>query len=117
MSWIELVVRFVVGGSLVALISLLAKSPFPGLAGVLVMFPAITVVGFSFLARTVSPASLRKATLFSLYSVPATILFLLMFYLVQTRLKIVWALTVSVGVWLVTAILLLALNTWVFHLK
>ena len=49
----ELLVRFIAGGTLVVIISILGKSHHPQLAGLAVLFPVVSVVGYYFLISAI----------------------------------------------------------------
>jgi uncharacterized membrane protein (GlpM family) len=94
----------------------MAKANKPFLAGLLVLFPAVTLVSFSFLAKSSSPETMHRIALFSIYSFPATLTFLVAFFLAQQRLGSGAGLCLALVAWLVTASLLALLNTRVLHI-
>ncbi len=103
MSVNELVWRFVAGGSLITLISIISKTRYSALSGVLVLFPAVTLVGYYFIGQSVDSVRLKEITLFSLYSLPTTIMFLVTFYFCQGKFNLIDSLLVSVLAWAITA--------------
>ena len=44
----EIIIRFIAGGSLVVIVSLLAKAGHPQIAALAVLFPVVTIVGYWF---------------------------------------------------------------------
>ncbi len=117
MSLTQLALRFVAGGSIVVIVSWLANGKHPLLAGLFVLFPAVTLVSFFFLARKEPADVMRRISLYSIYSFPATLVFLVAFYLTQRRLGSAASLYVAVASWLVVALLLVTLNASVFHIE
>lgn len=53
----ELVMRFIAGGTLITVISLLSKSRYPYISGLFMMFPAVTLIGYYFVSSIVSASS------------------------------------------------------------
>ena len=106
----ELAIRFVVGGSLITLISLISKCKYPYISGLFIMFPAVTLIGFYFISGNVTPGELKNITLFSLVSLITVIVFIVSFYFFQTRYNITLALSFSLLCWCVSAAVLVSLN-------
>lgn len=50
----EIALRFVAGGSLIVLVTLLAKTKYPMLSGIFMLFPAVTLVGYYFIGQSMS---------------------------------------------------------------
>lgn len=117
MSFLEIFLRFLAGGILVVIVSVLAKSKYPFLAGLFVLFPAVTLVSFFFLARSVPSDTLRKVTLFSIYTLPTTLAFLITFLQSHDRFGALGGLAMAVGSWFLVAIVLLWLHLKVFHIS
>jgi membrane protein GlpM len=110
MNYSELALRFFAGGSLVVAVSILAKTKSPLLAGLFVLFPAITLIGYYFIGQTVESAYLKKITLFSIAALPTTFVFLITFYLVIDRFSLLASLGTATLAWCGSAMLLVALN-------
>jgi uncharacterized membrane protein (GlpM family) len=117
MSFQEIILRFVAGGILVVAVSALAKSKYPILAGLFVLFPAVTLVSFFFLARTVPSDTIRKITIFSIYTLPTTLAFLITFLQSHDRFGVLAGLAMAMGSWFLVAIVLLWLHLKVFHIS
>ena len=99
----ELGWRFIAGGSLVTLISVVSKTKYSALSGVLVLFPAVTLVGYYFIGQSVDSSKMKEITIYSLYALPTTILFLLTFYFCQGRYDLINSLLISILAWTITA--------------
>lgn len=103
MSFAEGALRFIVGGTLVLIIGIVAKSGKSGIAGIIALFPVITAVSYSFMARSVDIKVFKDAVLSSIISLPATLVFSLVFYVCLSRLNFVLTLVFSLIAWLVAA--------------
>jgi uncharacterized membrane protein (GlpM family) len=99
MSILELLLRFLAGGILVVGVSLFAKARQPLLAGLFMLFPAVTLAGLYFAGRTTETASLKKIALFSMAGLPATFVFLAVFYAIIGKMGLVPSLALSVAAW------------------
>lgn len=116
MSANELVLRFLAGGAMVVVVSLLGKSSHPTLAGMAILFPAVTLVSFSFLSATSSAETLGRIGMFSIYSIPATVAFLAVFTFTVQKVGAGVGLGLGVCAWVGVAAVLLVLNRLVLHL-
>lgn len=110
----EALVRFIAGGTLVLLISMLGRSKYGYLAGLAVLFPAITLVGYYFLSFTMSGLDLQRTILFSLFSVPTVLAFLLAVYLTVNKMPIISSLGIGIISWMISAIIIIIIdkNFW-----
>jgi len=104
----ELILRFVAGGSLIVLVTLLAKTKYPMLSGIFMLFPAVTLVGYYFIGQSMSIPQLQQVTKFSIYALSTTFIFLLTFYYVQDKQSLNNALISSTFAWFIAAGILLA---------
>jgi uncharacterized membrane protein (GlpM family) len=103
MNITEVALRFIAGGSLVAIISLLAKAKHPLLAGLFLLFPMVTLVGLYFAGHAAGATDLKKIALFSMIGLPATLTFLGTFYALIGRTGLVPSLALSTAAWCVAA--------------
>ena len=110
MNFPALAVRFIAGGSLVVAVSLLAKLKNPVLAGLFVLFPVITLIGFYFIGTAVDGAALKKITLFSMCAVPTTLVFLITFYLLIGKVALTPCLLLSTLAWCASAGVVVLIN-------
>jgi uncharacterized membrane protein (GlpM family) len=110
MTFAEGALRFILGGTLVVVIGVIAKSGRSSIAGIIAMFPVITAVSFSFLAKSVDITILKSAVLSSVLSLPATLAFLLAFYFCLERMGFLLTLAISFAAWLVVAFLVYLLK-------
>ncbi|RLD18709.1 MAG: hypothetical protein DRI69_09775 [Bacteroidetes bacterium] len=103
MNYAEMLLRFLAGGTVVVVVTLLAKTRYPMLAGIMMLFPAVTLVGYYFVGPTVDATQLQAITKFSMYALSTTFVFLVAFYYAQRVLDIPTSLILSVVAWVVSA--------------
>lgn len=99
MTFAEGAIRFIVGGTLVLLIGMIAKNGKSTIAGIIALFPVITAVSFSFLARTTDIKIVKDAVLSGILSLPATVIFLAVFYICVGKMNLMSTLAVSLLSW------------------
>ncbi|HCF51098.1 MAG TPA: hypothetical protein DER60_12505 [Syntrophomonas sp.] len=107
MSWQEGLWRFVCGGLLVLAVSWISKGKNPYFAGLAVLFPVVTVVGYYFLSQSISPAAMQRTVVLSLMALPAVAAFLITCYYLVGRMGIGWTLLSGMAAWLIAAALIL----------
>ena len=100
---------------MIVLISLLGKSKCPQLAGLAVLFPAVTLVGYYFLISSAGKAFVRPIILFSAMSVPTVLVFLLVLNRTLRSHGVLLSFALAILAWLLTAAVVLLLDTFVFH--
>lgn len=106
MTFVELITRFIVGGTFVVLINLIGKSRNSFVAGLAMLFPAITLLGYYFLSVS-QHGTLSKTVMFSIWSLPTSLAFLLTLYFTIDRIPILQALTLGVASWFITALVVI----------
>jgi uncharacterized membrane protein (GlpM family) len=114
MSFLEGLLRFVLGGALVLIVSIVAKNGKSSIAGIIALFPIITAVSFYFMSKTVDIKTLKDAILTSLVSFPTTLAFLVSLFLCVNRFNIVLSLVISIFVWLIVGIIIYYIKTKIF---
>ena len=112
----ELLIRFIAGGTLVVIISILGKSHYPQLAGLAVLFPAVSVVGYYFLISAVGTETAKPIILFSIYSLPTVLAFLVVLRLAINRTGLFLGFTSAILAWLIVAAFMLFLEKRYFHI-
>ena len=103
MNGTEMALRFIAGGSVVLAVTLLAKTRYPMLSGVIMLFPAVTLIGYYFVSQTVDATQLKEITKFSMYGLFATFAFLVAFYYAQRTMNVPNSLITATTTWLVSA--------------
>lgn len=103
--------RFVAAGLLVALLPLIAERFTIAVAGLVLLFPIVTLVGFAVVGSQGGSAAVASASAGSLSALPAVSLFLLTVHIAARRdLGVALPLTLGLAVWFVAASLTLLLN-------
>lgn len=106
----ELAFRFVTSGSLIVLISLMAKTKYPILSGLFVLFPAVSLIGYYYMGQSVSISELQHVTKYSILGLSATFIFLVVFYYAQEKQTVNHALISATFSWLIAAGILLKIK-------
>ena len=110
MNVTEMLLRFIAGGSIVLAVTLLAKTRYPMLSGIIMLFPAVTLIGYYFVGQTVTPVQLQQITKFSMYALSTTFVFLLAFYYAQKTMSVPNSLVTSTGAWIASASVLIGIT-------
>lgn len=106
MSFWEGLLRFVLGGTLVLIVSLAARYGKSSLAGIIALFPAITVISFYFLSLASDKKAVLAAIKSSIFSLPAVLVFLIILYITYSKTGIIKSLALSILAWIITAIVI-----------
>jgi uncharacterized membrane protein (GlpM family) len=77
---LEFVARFLVGGLIIASVPLLASRFGPGVAGVVILVPIVSLVSFVSLGVAGGPTPVGRASLGTLIALPSTVAFMLVTY-------------------------------------
>ena len=112
----ELLVRFIAGGTLVVIISILGKSHHPQLAGLAVLFPVVSVVGYYFLISAIGKDAAKPIILFSIYSLPTVLAFLVVLRLTIHRTGLFLGFASAILAWLIVSAVMLFLEKQYFHI-
>lgn len=110
MSLVELVTRFMVGGTFVVIINLIGKSGNNLISGLAMLFPAITLLGYYFLSLS-QHGNLSKTVMFSIWSLPTSLAFLITLYFTIDKMTIIRALALGLAAWLIMAIVVIGIYT------
>jgi uncharacterized membrane protein (GlpM family) len=116
MSFVEAISRFIVGGTLVLIVSWMGKMKNPYISGLIVLFPVVTLVGYYFLSLSIDGQALQKVVLVSMLALPTTIAFLGTVYFTIARMPAVKSLALGLLGWLIAAALIIALDKWFLHI-
>lgn len=103
MNYTELTLRFVAGGGLIVLVTLLAKTKYPMISGIFMLFPAVTLIGYYFVGQSLSISELQHVTKFSIYALSTTFVFLVVFYYAQEKQCLNSALVSATCSWFIAA--------------
>ncbi len=122
---LQLLISFIIGGSFVALLSLIAERVNSRFAGIILAFPSTIAIGFFFLGWTLSPQAAAKIVPATLLSLGFSILYLLIYvYLaiwcskfISSRIQqMIFCFSISTFFWLVLSlpIVILKINNLIF---
>lgn len=108
MTWksdvVQFVVRFVIGGLLVASIPVISKRSSPEFAGIVSLLPVVTLSSFTFLWIQSGYPAVSRAALASAIAVPAVLFYLLVLWLcLRCALAFPIAMLIAMIAWLVAA--------------
>lgn len=115
MNFSEALSRFIIGGGMVTLISILGKSKNPQLAGMAVLFPAVTIIGYYFMGISLKAPQIKPIILFSLFALPSVMGFLITLYLTIDKFNIWVSLLTSLSVWLLVSFVILWADNHILH--
>ena len=111
MSLIEAGVRFVIGGTLILLVSIIGRQGKSTVAGLIAMFPIVTAVSYYFLGRTSSKGAVQDTLLSSLAGLPIVAIFLVVTYFCLHRFSVNISILIGIGVWIVCGMLYLFIKS------
>lgn len=101
---LQAVVRFVVGGVLVATLPAVAERAGTTTAGLLLLFPAVSFAGLLFLGRTQGLPAVASTSMAAVYGLPTVFAFLLTVHVTADRgLPLPLALVAGTVAWFVAA--------------
>ena len=110
MMYLELLSRFAAGGSLVVVVTLLARTRFTSLAGILMLFPAVTLVGYYFAGQSMSVSQFQQITKFSVLALSTTFVFLATLYYTRGMTSLNTSLVAALLAWLISASVLVGVT-------
>ncbi len=100
------VLRFLLGGAVVASVPLVASRLSPGVAGVVVLVPVITLTGLLVTWSSLGPSSAQRVALGALVALPSLAVFLAVVVLApRLRVPFVASLVVALAMWTALAVL------------
>lgn len=116
---IQLIVSFIVGGGVIALLSFIAEKANKRVAGIILAFPTTAALGFFFLGWTLSPEAVAEIVPATLIPLGLSVLFAAVYaYIAEYSAKIIkskiWQIivsfVVSIGLWFALAIPIIILE-------
>ena len=100
---LSLFLKSLMGAAVVLLIALLSKSKAFYIAGLVPLFPTFALIAHVIVAHDQGATALQKTALFGLWSLIPYFIYLLMVYLLVTRLSLMACLSVATLSWIVAA--------------
>ena len=101
MSWLEAVLRFLIGGTLILLVSVIGREGKSAVAGLVAMFPVVTALSYYFLGRTASKIVVKETVLSSLGGLPIVAIFLVVTYFCLQKFSVNISILIGIGVWII----------------
>ena len=100
MDYVYLAVKFVVGGAIVAGVSMLAHYVDPKYGGILAAAPITTTLAFIFTRAETSPDTTRELAVASFYFSIPSVIFLISVYFLMSRFSFAPSLIIAYFIWL-----------------
>ncbi|NLM43677.1 MAG: DUF3147 family protein [Clostridiales bacterium] len=116
MNFVEAISRFIVGGTLVLIVSWMGKMKNPYISGLIVLFPVVTLVGYYFLSLSIDGQALQKVVLVTFLALPTTIAFLGTVYFTITKMAAVKSLALGLLSWFIAAALIIVFDRCFLHI-
>ena len=107
---LSLFLKSLMGALVVVLIALLSKSKAFYIAGLVPLFPTFALIAHVIVASAQGAAAFQKTALFGIWSLIPYFIYLLMVYVLATRLSLVACLSVATVSWIIAAAVLI--YTW-----
>lgn len=103
MSMLSLFLKCVIGAAVVLLISILSKSKAFYIAGLVPLFPTFALIAHVIVSQEKGAEALKQTALFGLWSLIPYFVYLLVVYLLATKLSMWSCLGVATLCWIVAA--------------
>ncbi|MEG5266639.1 GlpM family protein [Pseudomonas sp. JDS28PS106] len=107
----DLVLKALLGGAVVVIMSMLAKTRNYYIAGLVPLFPTFALIAHYIIGRGRSVEDLKATVLFGMWSIIPYFLYLATLYLLVDRLRLETSLALAVLAWLVAAFILVTVWT------
>lgn len=104
---LSLFLKCVIGAAVVLLISILSKSKAFYIAGLVPLFPTFALIAHVIVAQEKGADALKQTALFGMWSLIPYFIYLLMVYLLATKLSMWSCLGVATACWIIAAIVLI----------
>lgn len=105
-----LMLKFVIGGGLIVAVTFLTKYINPRLGGFLVVAPIITTLSIIFVKFETNLQTTQELILSSIYYFIPTLIFLIVMYLLISRVNFIPSFVISYATWAVTV---LVIQKWI----
>ncbi len=104
---LALFLKCTLGAAVVLLISVLSKSKAFYIAGLVPLFPTFALIAHVIVSQQQGAEALRKTALFGLWSLIPYAFYLLMVYVLATKMTMWWCLGIATLCWIVAAAFLI----------
>lgn len=100
---LSLFLKCVMGAAVVLLISILSKSKAFYIAGLVPLFPTFALIAHVIVSQEKGADALKQTALFGMWSLIPYFIYLLMVYLLATRMSVLSCLSVATLCWVIAA--------------
>ncbi len=100
MDYLYTLLKFVVGGSIIVGVTLLAEQLDPRYGGILAAAPMITTLAFLFTWSEAGKQTTQQLVISTFWFVIPTMVFLLAFYFLMSRVSLLLTLARAYGIWI-----------------
>jgi uncharacterized membrane protein (GlpM family) len=100
MDYLYTLLKFVVGGSIIVGVTMLAEHADPRYGGILAAAPMITTLAFLFTYSEAGRQTTQQLVISTFWFVIPTMLFLLAFYFLLSRFSLLMTLGGAYGIWI-----------------
>ena len=104
---LALFLKCTLGAAVVLLISVLSKSKAFYIAGLVPLFPTFALIAHVIVSQQQGAEALRKTALFGLWSLIPYAFYLLIVYILATKMSMWWCLGIATLCWIVAAAFLI----------
>lgn len=100
---LSLFLKCIIGAAVVLLISILSKSKTFYIAGLVPLFPTFALIAHVIVSQEKGTEALKQTALFGMWSLIPYFIYLLMVYLLATRMSVLSCLSVATLCWVIAA--------------
>lgn len=100
---LSLFLKCIIGAAVVLLISILSKSKTFYIAGLVPLFPTFALIAHVIVSQEKGADALKQTALFGMWSLIPYFIYLLMVYLLATRMSVLSCLSVATLCWVIAA--------------
>ena len=100
MDYLYTLLKFVIGGSIIVGVTMLAEQMDPRYGGILAAAPMITTLAFLFTWSEAGRQTTQQLVISTFWFMIPTMLFLLAFYFLMSRFSLILTLTGAYGIWI-----------------
>ncbi|MFT4303642.1 MAG: GlpM family protein [Candidatus Woesearchaeota archaeon] len=106
MSTLYLILKFILGGSLLLGITLLANYIHPKWGGILAVAPIITTLSIIFVRYENSLQTTQQLILSAIYFIIPTLIFLIIMYFLLNKINLIYSLLIAYIIWIIVVLII-----------
>lgn len=108
----EVLARFIAGGTMIVGVSYLGRVLPASIAGILVLFPAVTALGYFFLFPHLEVEQAEQVALYTCFGIPTVLAFAMTVYFSVRHVGTNYAILMGILVWLIVGAAVVTLKNW-----